>query len=299
MKALRFLLPSLLLVACAEVPDAPTEDDLQTTDSALDGEASKTDGISNSFTYYSFRQDYRKCMSPLCGGYFVSRVNRDYTQCIDGSWQQECYVAALDWQPSGLADGGPEVTHELLLRGTLEPAEYENFSGMSHFAVTEAWEASSEESASGLFTKAHEIASGLYEHKLNSVLGTTLQEIWLDDTGADEEALSDAYAQLGDSGVIIAGYRYWFWAQGWNKGRYATQFFTRVQPAPTPSCVVGGCSSQYCTDAGLGPIVSTCEWLPQYACYQDAICEVQPEGTCGWTQTAESTQCFEDLGFGG
>ena len=36
--------------------------------------------------YYSVREDMRRCMSPLCGGYFVKRVNQSRTRCGNGRW---------------------------------------------------------------------------------------------------------------------------------------------------------------------------------------------------------------------
>lgn len=72
-------------------------------------------------------------------------------------------------------------------------------------------------------------------------------------------------------------------------------------PAPTPTkpvagagCVIGGCSSQLCVDAGKGDIATTCEWTEAYACYQTAQCEKQASGQCGWTETKELNQCLAD-----
>lgn len=60
-------------------------------------------------------------------------------------------------------------------------------------------------------------------------------------------------------------------------------------------CRVGGCSGQLCVGPGE-PDVSTCEWLPQYACYQGASCELQPDGRCGWTPTDELRACLAEAG---
>jgi hypothetical protein len=54
-------------------------------------------------------------------------------------------------------------------------------------------------------------------------------------------------------------------------------------------CVRGGCSGQTCADHAL---ITTCDWRPEYACYQAATCERQADGTCGFTQTAALTQCL-------
>lgn len=56
------------------------------------------------------------------------------------------------------------------------------------------------------------------------------------------------------------------------------------------ACVVTGCSGQICADQHLA---STCEWLPEYACYRAAECAPQPNGSCGWTPSAELQECIE------
>jgi|GEM_PF-2210609 len=63
-------------------------------------------------------------------------------------------------------------------------------------------------------------------------------------------------------------------------------------PEPEP-CFVGGCSGQLCTDQPGA--ISTCEFLPHYACYKQefAACERQDDGTCGWTMNDEMQQCLD------
>jgi hypothetical protein len=55
-------------------------------------------------------------------------------------------------------------------------------------------------------------------------------------------------------------------------------------------CYVGGCSGQICSDQE--GIASTCEWTEAYACYQNAKCERQASGECGWTETSELQMCL-------
>ena len=59
-------------------------------------------------------------------------------------------------------------------------------------------------------------------------------------------------------------------------------------------CTVGGCSVQLCVESSAGPIVSTCEFLPEYACYANATCERQGTGECAWTSTLELQACLEN-----
>jgi eight-cysteine-cluster-containing protein len=67
----------------------------------------------------------------------------------------------------------------------------------------------------------------------------------------------------------------------------------RAHPVEAPSakeCLPNGCSGQVCADE---PVFTTCEWRPEYACFQQAACERQVNGACGWTQTAELQACLE------
>ncbi len=62
------------------------------------------------------------------------------------------------------------------------------------------------------------------------------------------------------------------------------------KPAPTQTpCVKTGCSGHVCADSHR---ITTCEFRPEYACYQQATCERQADGTCGFTQTQALTDCL-------
>ena len=67
--------------------------------------------------------------------------------------------------------------------------------------------------------------------------------------------------------------------------------------ADDPRCTPTGCSGQLCADR---PIATTCEWLPHYACYQEANCGAFDHSTsppsCGWEQTPELLRCLEEKG---
>lgn len=57
-------------------------------------------------------------------------------------------------------------------------------------------------------------------------------------------------------------------------------------------CVVTGCSGQLCAEE---PVASTCEWLPQYACYQSARCgRFGAGGSCAWEPTPALVACLEE-----
>ena len=60
-------------------------------------------------------------------------------------------------------------------------------------------------------------------------------------------------------------------------------------------CVISGCSGQVCASQ---PLLSSCEWRFEYACFADAVCEPQPDGRCGWTMTDALKQCLATFSGG-
>ena len=63
------------------------------------------------------------------------------------------------------------------------------------------------------------------------------------------------------------------------------------RPARTDgSCFIGGCNAEVCSDQRQ--VFSPCIWRNAYACFEDARCERQPDGACGWTPTPELEACL-------
>jgi hypothetical protein len=65
---------------------------------------------------------------------------------------------------------------------------------------------------------------------------------------------------------------------------------TTTKAVTKDGCVITGCSGQVCAEE---EITTTCEFLPEYACYKDAVCERQPDGSCGWRETPDFLACIE------
>src|SRR4051812_17564357 len=86
----------LLTVACA---DTGIDDELAGESPSDDGGDGKADaGASDgTYTYFDVHVDLRKCLSPVCGGFFLSRLNRTTTVCADGHASTACYSPELDW----------------------------------------------------------------------------------------------------------------------------------------------------------------------------------------------------------
>jgi|GEM_PF-3879683 len=62
----------------------------------------------------------------------------------------------------------------------------------------------------------------------------------------------------------------------------------RTGTLSTGGCVITGCSGQVC---GEEDVITTCEYLEEYACYREGVCERQKDGTCGWTVDAALAAC--------
>src|SRR5205823_1662300 len=123
--ALTFLMTALT-AACADdsVPGLEGADDIDPQAAVAVG---KADSLTTTATYYNVVRDTRRCASPMCGGYFVSRVNRTWTLCNDGGWRNACYVSSIDFQGGmGMTDdeasavAGGIDQKRVLLRGAVK-----------------------------------------------------------------------------------------------------------------------------------------------------------------------------------
>ncbi len=61
--------------------------------------------------------------------------------------------------------------------------------------------------------------------------------------------------------------------------------------APGSHCQVSGCSAQVCA---AQPVLTSCEWRPQYACYDGERCEDQGNGVCAWTLSEDLARCLAE-----
>jgi hypothetical protein len=89
--------------------------------------------------HFSVTRDARRCVSPLCGGWWVQAVNEALTRCADGSWAQACYVATLD---TSRVSGDLTEFHNArdnLAFGWVERQDYPGFGNLGKLVVTDAW----------------------------------------------------------------------------------------------------------------------------------------------------------------
>jgi len=55
-------------------------------------------------------------------------------------------------------------------------------------------------------------------------------------------------------------------------------------------CVIGGCSGTICQSKNREPVYTTCEYMPEYACYKQINCGCI-SGKCQWDKSAGFDRC--------
>jgi hypothetical protein len=166
------------------------------------------------------RPDLRKCAYPMCGGYFVKRVNHNATRCADGELRAECHVATFDFGAAGLDDEEAArfedevlgVGHGLV-RGELELRDVGAGIPADTLVVTEAWEGQAESEPAGHFFRLSSTGvlcitfpcPSYLGEKLNTARQGSFNSVDLDAPGASPEAVEHGYAALHQDGVLAAG----------------------------------------------------------------------------------------------
>jgi hypothetical protein len=306
-------LAALSILTAAACGDSGVDDELagESTDESLDGKADHL-APDGTYTYFEIRSDLRRCAAPMCGGFYLQRLNRSSTICHNGQSRTNCYVPELDWSESNLsamlqqqlisAANNDALSAGVLaiVRGRFAPKQYSGIGNLGRFVVTEAWVAENDSVSEGIFVKIHDNGvrciqapcPTVGEKALNSTATANAHGLDWDAAGLDEDQVSklsnDMFAT--PHGILVAGWRYNFKENNqWAKGRTVTAAYRRLADN---GCFVGGCSGQVCSDQE--GVISTCEWREEYACYRDATCERQSDGQCGWTETPELLTCLAE-----
>ena len=250
-------------------------------------------------TFFTVRQDLRKCASPMCGGYFITRVNQAVTRCANGRDMAECYVTDIDW--NGAAEVEPR---QALIRGSLV-TRGDQRGKYGVLRVTEVWQAGNSEKATGEFFRVKDlgvrcIAAPCQTHleaKLNTSIERKIAGIALaSPTEGSDEWIQALKAMTSEEGVIVVGqHADVSGPAGRSQMLKATQFFVRKSSTAgaLKPCIKTGCSQEICSDQ---EVISTCEYRKEYECYKKATCERQADGNCGWTKTPELDSCLRGKG---
>jgi hypothetical protein len=161
--------------------------------------------------YFGLTRDTRRCVSPLCGGYWVQSLNRSLTRCSDGTLKSRCYVAEANWRAIG---GEPSIEgNGIVVRGQIESSVYQGFGELGRFVATAAWTPASTSAARGAFFLVGDngircITEPCFTTDadlLNLGLRLTLSDLDLTRVAADEAELEAAAAALAARNLVVSG----------------------------------------------------------------------------------------------
>lgn len=258
------------------------------------------DSLASTSTYFLVRRDLRRCASPMCGGYFVRRVNQTRTLCANKHYAKECYVSEIDWNAQGEVE-----PNRALLRADIVASPNQRFGKLGRLKVRESWQAATDAAPTGDFFRVRDLGIRCITHpclthnevRINSTESRKIAGVDLNKIGASDALIQDAFTALTTpEGILVSGtHRRVTGPAGSASSFDASQFYlrTKAQTGSLKPCIRTGCSAQVCSDE---EVITTCEYRSEYDCYKQARCERQPNGECGFTQTPELTACLKRRG---
>ncbi|MBE8991996.1 DUF6748 domain-containing protein [Nostoc sp. LEGE 12450] len=168
--------------------------------------------------YYMVRRDFRKCVSPICGGYFIKLVNLKATPCLDGIFRSECYVSAIDWNslkvsPYELIKIQNDDGSRVILRGNIVPVTFPQLGEFGNLRVKEAFYAATNASVKGTFVALKDngircITTPCFSIDnlvLNKPKISQVSSIDLSQAGATQKQLDAANSEIFGQGLIAVG----------------------------------------------------------------------------------------------
>jgi hypothetical protein len=166
---------------------------------------------------YRLRGDPRMCPSPMCGGFWASRVNRRSTSCYDGGVRPACYVASVDLSPlpsSARARAGAALgSSRALVRGTLAQYSATEFPQLARLIATSAWLAAGSGAGTGVLYRVVDtgircVRAPCFSFRatlLNDSASVTLSGLDFSKLETPPSALDRAGALLSRGGALISG----------------------------------------------------------------------------------------------
>lgn len=195
--------------------------------------------------YFTARPDYRKCVSPLCGGYFIKAVNKKLTSCADGTRQPECYVASITYG-AGTLENEQSFSNRtpLLLLGNIASEEFTSFGKLGVFNAKAAYKSATQTSATERFFSIENngivcISSPCFSYDQNVLNGNNrtinLSNINLEKTGASADLIEQAQSLLANGEPLFAAGRNYSYKgfAGIGVEFVAQQFYLPIKPAAT------------------------------------------------------------------
>lgn len=267
------LLSLPLFTGCAAQTDA--DEDVVDIESA---EAAAT-GASNFGYFQVTRRDLRRCAAPLCGGFYVKRVNEAKTLCANGKREAECYVSAIQLNGAGLSAREEEEARAAVESGKalVKARTYKQTAMGTTLGLlkgNEVWIGATGSEPSGTFYRAADNGMRCIKapcpsttaFQLNGSDSHNVIEVKLGQTAnpAGQEKLDLAAAALATKdGIIVAGgVALPKCVPNSNCGPWlsATEFYLRFAPTEGKSCGGFVATPTHC-NAG-----QFCSWAPGDIC---------------------------------
>ena len=285
-----------LLGACAPTAEDALNEQSASLVSPADEAIAPLAAYSNSTYFIVTHADMRRCVYPLCGGYFSKRVNQPTTVCSDGSPQPECRILEFDYSALGLDSASLDAlktqaqSGRALLHGRITKTAPIAGRTFDKLVVDEAWEARSNAPMpsptptlpTGTFSRVRELpvacpACPPYRQEVLNGAGFAkpLSKLDFDATRFAAAVVKELTTRLpaSDVGLLMAGT-----VSGPSSGaRLAvSEAYTPVKGKP------GGKLGDACGSRGLPTCAAPlfCKWEPSASCGRfDApgVCSKKPD----------------------
>ncbi len=284
-------LAALGLVSVAGCAANPAEDDGAETEV---GEAEdELSAAANTGYFVVTRRDFRKCISPLCGGVYVKRVNDATTRCADGSMQPECYVSKITLGGTGLSalEQAEAIAQIESGKALVKARTYKTrFNGITLGTLkgNEVWLGVTGSTPDGTFYRAADNGvrcittpcPSVSAFELNGKDSHAVIDVVLDQTAtpADPDALRRAQTAVStQEGILVAGGillpKCRAMTPDCGPKVVATELYTRMTPREGKACGsrgLGGCNAgQFCQTTpaaicGRADAPGTCTYKPSF-----------------------------------
>lgn len=321
MNSKAFTVPSLLCLAAAASLAVLAGCAADTSSDGADGEsevAASEDAITgapSNFGYFVVtHRDFRKCASPMCGGFFVKRLNQAKTTCADGSQQAECYVSAITYAGIGLSAREEDELRAAVESGkaVIKAATYKKKTGgqsIGTLKANEGWVGVTGSAADGTFYRAADngircitapcpstTAFELNGHDDHNVVEVKLSSTTIP---ASAESIDRASSAIGTKeGVLVAGsIALPKCVPGSSCGPLliAQEFFARVIHTENTGCGGHRAVNTTCNEGQF------CKWTPAAICgaadaggtcqYKPDLCPAIFNPVCACDGTTYSNEC--------
>lgn len=180
-------------------------------------------------SYYTIEPDYRRCASPYCGGWWLTRVNL-YTVTADAALDgtvspivpNPVYVASIDYRALGLTDSQIREFEtriregKAFIRGVLKPYPYPVFGRLQTLAATGTWLAANDTVPAGPYLKVR--STGIVcittpcpyfeAEMLNTNYRTPVHELDLRRAELTDKQTELAWREVNAKGAIMTGVRF-------------------------------------------------------------------------------------------